>query len=273
MSQVVALPPHGDHVHVSNRFRNPNEPAFQFRVPSMSLGMSGVGSYLMQIKSVVMDHMMPNIQTGKNDVLSVTVNGVTTLIVLPSYEYNIDSLVTALNTALGGLAAGLLLTYDYDFKFLTLTVPAATTFRFNSPMVQGVDNERATLDSKYDRLLNMMGFYQKRNINYTGIVDVIGELVSLKGTTCYKICVNQSMGVVTGDPFNPQILCDVPVTVPYGETIGYEPIQPRTFTLNPNVMEYLAIDVRDDYGDRVKVPDKAFMELSFSMIPTAKTNN
>jgi hypothetical protein len=266
---VVALPPHGIHVHLNNRWRSPNESAFQFRVPPLAFGINGVGSYLLQLKQVTTKNFIPNVQPNISDRYRVNVNGNESIFILAEGDYNIDALVDAMNASLATLNPGLQLSYDYDMKKLTINIPNGVTFSWSSP-IQNTNPDAFYYPNPYDRFLAMIGFIKQKNIQYTGPTAITASYpVDLIASSEMNIHVQQNLNVVNTNNMNPQILACVPIEVPYGSVIAYEPIQPRTFTLNPQIIEYLEIGVCDEYGNRVNVPDSVGLQISFTLIPNS----
>lgn len=270
MSAVVTLPPHGTHVHINNRYRDPNDSCCCFRVPPLAFGLTlGVASYLMAIKQVSTQNFVRNVQTNISDRVMVNVNGTDTLIILESGHYNIDVLVSALNDALFPLNATLQLAYDYDLKKLTLNVPNGVTFRWQSYST----NDRFDYQNNpIDRTLAMLGFDRQKNITYVGPTTVTASWeVNLIPTQNLHVCFQQNMGVVNSDGDNRQIIASIPCTGEFGSIIAYEPIQPMTFQLNPLVLETLDISVFDDYGNRVEIPDSIGLHINFTLITNSHT--
>ena len=262
--------PHGIHVHVNNRFRAATEDAYNFRIPPMAFGVSGVGSYLLQLKQVITQHFIPNVQEGISDTFTVKYNGATTSFTIASGNYVIDDLVSAINTGLATLNAALQLTYDYNFQRLVLAVPAGVTFSWISSSASTIQDH--TLGSGTDRFLNMIGFLPQKNVVYTGLVSVTGaNAVNLVPTAFLNICVNQNMQVVNSDLQNPQTIASIPVEAAYGGLIIYEPQQPRTFMINSQVMESMAISVTDEYGNQIKVPPSTGLFLSWTLLTNSVT--
>lgn len=272
MSQVVALPPHGNHIHISNLQRSGNESAFEFRVPPLGMSLSGVGSYLMQIKHVLTQNAVPTIQRAKSDALRIAVSGVETEIVLESGFYHADSLVTALNTAFAAVNPGLIFTYNSDTRTLTLAVPGGITFMFVSPN-QYLDQDRPNFQSKYDRLYAMMGFYTQRDVLYTGATNIIAnDPINLVPTMALNVCVNQHMDVYSTSRGNRQVIASVPVgDVEFMAQVSYEPTQPRTFVLNSQALESLQISILDDFYEAIEVPFNTKFDISLTLLAMARS--
>lgn len=271
MSSFVALPPHGTHVHLNNRWRNKSDSAYQFRLPPLAFGITGIGSYLLQVKSIITQNFVPNVQRDVSDQFAVTVNGTTTIIVLEEADYPIDDLVDALNTALAPIDPALQFTYDYLLKKLSLTIPAGLTFSF-AMFNQQSQQDTYYYTNPYDRFIAMLGFSWERGKQYTGPYTLqASEPVNLIATSMLNIYVLQNLNVVNTMNTNPQTLATVPVQEPYGSVIGYEPVQPRTFVMNPQVIEYLEVAVCDEYGRSVKVPSNVGLHISFTLIPNSST--
>jgi len=271
-NQTVALPPTGTYVDINNRFRNVNEPAWNFRFPPLTEFISGVGSYTVQVRRVVAQNFIPTIQAGKTDRISITVGGVNHLIILQEGHYNIDTLMAALNAAFGAFGA-FVFTYDYVLQKLTLAVPAVT-FSWNSPFVAtGFESGRANLPSPFDRLLQMLGFYYIRNRTFTGPTTIVGDRsVNLIPTNSLAVYVNQNVSVLSSNPNNAQIIATIPMgEFDYGQTVTYEPPEPRTFSMSPQMLQDMTISVMDDYGTAVTVPDSTLLEIGFLLIATSKT--
>jgi len=268
-TRVTALPAHGIHFHINNRFRGNNEDAWNFSIPPTSLPLES-GFYLMQIKQVITENYIRNIQPGINDVFSVQVNGVTYEVLLPSRYYNIDTLSSALNTFLATIDPALQLSYDYDFNVLSINIPAATTFAFISPQLNISYQFRNDYPSAYDRLLSMLGFLSQANTIYTGatIIEAVNE-VNLKYTTSIRIVCNQHCNVVGTDNENQQVLISIPIDTSFGDVIAYEPIQPRTFAFNSNVFESFRIAVIDDYNNRLSAPEFVGLNISMTLLQAA----
>lgn len=273
-SQTVVLPPTGTYVDINNRFRNINEPAYNFRCPPLTQLISGTGSFTVQVKRIVTQNFIPTIQKGKTDTMSVTMAGTAHTIVLQEGHYTIDTLVTALNaaftSAFGG--AGFLFTYDYTLQTLTLTVPA-TTFSFNSPALSGVSYDQPNLMSPYDRLLQMLGFFYVKNRTFTGPTTIVADRsVNLIPTNSLYVYINENLNVISTMANNPQNIATVPIgTYDYGETVSYETPDPRTFTMTPQMVTSMTVSVLDDYGTQVNVPDSTLLDIGFLFIPTSKS--
>jgi hypothetical protein len=75
--------------------------------------------------------------------------------------------------------------------------------------------------------------------------------------------------VVGTDDENQQVLISIPITVPFGETIAYEPAQPRTFAFNSNVFDSFRISVVDDYNNRLDVPEFVGLNISMTLLQAA----
>jgi len=271
--QSVFLPPTGTYVDINNRFRNINESAYNFRCPPLTQQFPGVGSFTVQVKRVITQNFIPTIQRGKTDSISITVGGTVHTIVLQEGNYSIDTLMAALNTAFQVYDAGLVFTYDYDFQKLTLAVPAAQTFSFNSPTVNGVTYDRPNLMSPYDRLLQMLGFFYVRNQVYTGVTSIVADRsVNLIPTNSMYIFINENLNVVSTMLNNPQNIATVPIGLfKFGETVNYETPDPRTFTMTPQMLTGMTISVVDDYGTPVNVPDSTLLDIGFLFITTSKS--
>jgi hypothetical protein len=262
---------HGIHVHVNNRFRASTEAAYNFRIPPMAFGISGVSSYLLQLKQVITQNFIPNVQQGVSDTFQVKYNGTTSSFTLAEGNYAIDDLVSAINTGLATLNAALQLTYDYSFQRLTIAVPAGTTFSWVSTSTNST-LQSFTLRQGTDRFLNMIGFIQQKNFVYTGAVNVTAsQPVNLVPTSFLNIQVNQNMQVTNSDTANPQTIASVPLDVNYGDVIIYEPQQPRTFMINAQVMESMQITVTDEYGIQIKVPETTGLFLSWTLLTNSIT--
>jgi hypothetical protein len=268
-TRVTALPPHGIHFHINNRFRQNNEGAWAFTVPARSIPIDS-GFYLMQIKQVVTENFIRTIQPGLNDVFAVLVNGTSYETLLPSRYYTVDTLVAALNTFLATINPALQLTYDYDFRLLSINIPVATSFAFVSPQLNISYQYRNDYPSRYDRLLSMLGFLGQSNTVYTGatVISATNE-INLKYTSSIRLVTNQHCNVVGTDDENQQVLISIPITVPFGETIAYEPAQPRTFAFNSNVFDSFRISVVDDYNNRLDVPEFVGLNISMTLLQAA----
>ncbi len=268
-SRVTALPPHGIHFHINNRFRQQNESAWNFSVPPSCLPIES-GFYLMQIKQVITENYIRNIQTGINDIFAVRVNGLFYETVLPSRYYTIDTLVTALNAFLATINVDLKLLYDYEFRYLSVSIPAATRFSFVSPQLNISYQFRNDYPGRYDRLLSMLGVLPQANTEYSGAVVVSAtNEVNLKYTTSIRLITNQHCNVIGTDNENQQVLISIPVDVPFGELIAYEPIQPRTFAFNSNVFDSFRITVIDDFNNRLDAPEFVGLNISLTLLQAA----
>lgn len=268
-TRVTALPAHGIHFHINNRFRNNNEAAWSFNIPQVAIPIES-GFYLMQIKQVVTENFIRTIQPGLNDVFAVQFNGLVYETLLPSRMYTIDSMVSALNTFLATIDAALQLTYDYDFRVLSIDIPAASTFAFVSPQLNISYQFRNDYPSRYDRLLSMLGFLEQANTSYTGpnVIEAVNE-VNLKYTTSIRIVANQHCNVVGTDNENQQVLISIPIDVPFGDVINYEPMQPRTFALSSSIFDSLRLTVVDDYNNALNVPEYVGLTMSLTLLQAA----
>jgi hypothetical protein len=265
------LPPHGIHVIVNNQYRSETESAYSFRFPPSVSFPANVGSYLMQLKKVTTHHFVPNIRRGLNDILSVEVDGVVTDLVIGEDNYNIDSLVTLINTFLASLKVGLAFVYDYDFYKLTLSVPAATTFKFVSPQRLLNTQFRADYQSPYDFLLAMLGYEDVANVLYAGATFIeASRAVNLIPASALYIYVNQDLQVISSDPANPQVIATVALDVPYGSIITYEPQQPRTYQVTPQNILNMLFQVIDNYGNPINVPKNVGLQMEFTLLPQTR---
>ena len=268
-SRVIALPPHGIHLHINNRFRNNNEDAWNFTVPNTSIQLDS-GFYLMQIKQVVTENFINTIQPGLNDVFAVVVNGQAYELLLPASYYDIESMVQGLNTFLATINVNLMLIYDYNTRKLSVSIPAATTFSFYSPLLKISYQYRNDYPSKYDRLLSMLGFIEQMNLTFSGAsVLIANNPVNLKYTTSIRIVTNQHINVVGTDSENQQVLVTIPIVVGYGEVIDYEPVQPRTFAMSSYALDSFRISVIDDYNNKISVPEYTGLSISLTLLQAA----
>jgi len=273
MSQVVALPPHGIHVHVNNYSRQSSEAPFRFRMPPFLNPVPGIGTYLAQTKQFVSINLFPNIVQGVTDTYQVNVNGSSTIFVLSSNRnYNIIDLVAAINAGLATINVSLQLSYNSDSMQLTLAIPSGVSFQWVSPSSSTtITGASAQITSKYDRLLSMLGFYTQKNTLFTGPLSLTANApVNLLPTTTIKVVVNQDLQCSGTGNGNCQVLFQIPLDVAFGEVISYEPVQPRTFIINPISLEYLEVNVVDDYDMPLTVPDNIPMNFVFTMIPNTR---
>ena len=268
-SRVTALPPHGIHFHINNRFRQNNENAWSFALPSTAIPIDS-GFYLMQVKQVITENFIRNIQRGLNDVFAVQVNGVTYELLIPSRNYNIDTLMAALNAFLSTINSNLQFSFDYDLKVLSIDIPSGVTFSFLSPSLNISYQYRNDYPSKYDRLLSMLGFLSQQNTQFVGptIIEAVNE-VNLKYTTSIRLVTNQHCNVVGTDNENQQVIISIPVDVPFGEIIAYEPVQPRTFAFSSNVFDSFRLSVIDDFNNRLDVPEYVGLNISLTLLQAA----
>lgn len=270
MSSVVALPPHGLHIHVNNEFRHENEEAFNFRAPPM-VSNTDSGSYLLQLKQVITQNMFYNIEQGLSNILMFSIDSTETSAYIDPGNYTIETLVDAINAAFAATGENVLLEYDYDERKCKLNIGANIAFQWISP---NVSKTQGTRYSQYDRLISMLGFWENRNIAYSspaGLVLTAYNPVNLVNRRCMNICLDRNLDVTGSNYTNPQILCTIPIVVPFGEPIFYEPIQPRTFLMSAHDMDSLQITVIDEYGVMIKSPEHTTLQISWTMIPQGRS--
>lgn len=270
MTSVVALPPHGLHIHVNNEYRHENEDAFNFRAPPM-VANTDSGSYLLQVKQVITQNMFYNVEQGVSNILMFSIDSVVVTLYIEPGNYSIETLVDAINAAILAQGGGLTLEYDYDDRKCKVNIAPTTVFQWISPNVSKTQGSRY---SQYDRLLSMLGFWENRNTSYSspaGLVLTAYNPVNLVNRRCMNICLDRNLNVTGSNYTNPQILCTIPIIVPFGEPIFYEPIQPRTFVMSAHDMASLQISVIDEYGVMIKAPENVTLQISWTMIPQGRS--
>lgn len=272
MSQsVIAIPPHGTHVYINNRFRDPSSPgAYSFRVPQFSNINPNVRSYLAVVKSVVTKNNINTITAGQNDAIQYKINGLLYEVILGQGVYTIDSLLAALNVAIQAVNPGFVWSYDTIARRVSLVVPAATTFSFVRPVLGSASyiSDRQDWSSKHDRFLNMIGMIKNATSTYTGATTIVAQdPADISGTNWMDVNFDFNLNVMHSNPNNPQTFTSVPVDVPFGQTIVFEPPTPRTFVISPAILEYVYIFVTDEWGKPVVVPDNTPLQIHLLLIP------
>lgn len=269
LSTVVTLPPHGIHVYINNRFREYNAPSTRFRVPTFN-GTGRDGSFLVQVRKVIIDNYVPNI-TDQCNTVTFSINGVLYTIVLQTGNYSVDRLVAAFNTEFTArFGTSLVMVFDSATYSLVMNVPAGCVFIWVKTMVSGLTTQaRWDLQVPQDRLLSMMGFLPQAGISYTNTTLVATYPLNLKPTKAIDINVSFNLKVLHSDPKNWQTMVQVPILVNYGETQVYMPNAPPTFPVEAFNLENMLITMTDEFGQLLSLPDNASMLMHLVLFPQA----
>jgi len=254
MSTVVSYPPHGVHVYINNRFRDPpSQPPFKFRCPQFAQPNNDQGYYLAAVKKVVTENLIYTVTQGQNDILCWNNDGTEFIYEVPEGNYTIDSLLTLLNTVL--VPYNVNMVYDGDTRKIAATKTGVNVFFLEDPSSIRTF-ARSNLVQRCTRFLNNLGFYNEALAAqfFTGTV-IATDPVNLNRTGVLFVNVYNNINVMHSDPQNPQTIISVPVDVGYGEKIVYAPATPPTFVMQPNALESLSIYVTDEWGQEVQVPD------------------
>lgn len=199
------------------------------------------------------ENFIYTITEGQNDILCWSDNGTEYIYEVPQDNYNVDTLVTLLNTVLSPY--NVTLAYDLDLRKLVITKTGVNTFFFIDPAsIRTVTV--GDLVKRGNRFLYMLGLYQNARTGTELSGTTYGEdPVNLNRTGVLFINIYNNISVLHSDVRNPQSITSVPVDVGYGEKIVYLPPSPPTFVLQPNMLESLGIYVTDEWGEEVKVPE------------------
>lgn len=267
--QVTAYPPHGIHVYINNRFRDPgNQPAYKFRCPQFAQPNKDEGQFLAAVKKVVTENFIYTITTGQNDLLCWEYGGLEYIYKVPQENYTVDSLITLLNSFFTP-TFNVTWAYDQDLRKLYLTQSAGLVFRFLEPYSIRTLNE-GNLKKRTDRFLRMLGLYSnaiRGDVLNIGVSNYADDPINLNRTGVLYINTFTNLGVLHSDVQNPQTLVSVPVDVGYGEKIVYVPASPATFLIKPNDLESLNIYVTDEWGEEVQAPSNTGLMIHLVLYP------
>jgi len=275
MSQVVALPPYGYQCYVNNRFRqDPNEPALQFRIPQFAQLASESRTFLLSVKQVIFQNFIPNIRTGVNDTLKVTATtgGVSTsyTFTLTQGNYNIGSMITALNTAFqASINVGFVWSYNTDLFRMKLTVPSGYSIVFISPPM----NQSAYITGRHDfsnatdRLLETLGLYTDSDTTITTGTYTFSDPFNFLNPQFMMVNLNANINVMSSDPANRQTLVCVPLGTSYGSVVDYEVQTPNTCLIQAGEMDILTLYCTDQWGQLINVPQNTSFMIHFLLIP------
>lgn len=254
MTSVTTYPPHGTHVYINNRFRDPlSQPAYKFRCPQFAQPNNDQGSYLCVVKQVMTENFIYTVCENQNDILCWVNDGQEYIYTVPQENYTVDSLITLLNTVLSPY--NVVLSYDSDLRKISVTKTGVNVFKLISPD-QIQETQAVSFTKRGNRFLRMLGLYEEASQgNVLSGVFTANNPVHLNRTSALFINIYNQINVMHSDIRNPQSIVAVPLDVGYGEKVIYTPATPPTFQIQPNALESLGIYVTDEWGEEVQVPD------------------
>lgn len=245
---TASLPPSGQPLLISNKQRwDYTEDPFNFQVTFTNGAIAEIGQKMMLLVpiSAGFQNLIPNINKY-NNVLMYKYNNSSYTVVLSPGNYDVNTLMSTLNTEFALRNPALQLTYDTTLKVLTLTIPGGNTFTFVRPSVTSdpAQNQYTYQYSAVDRMLDQLGFMQYANRVLSGTVAA-PDPINIFGTKWVDIVLNINLGCIQNGPLNRQVLGRVYMTEPYGSMVVWMP---------QNAMGYM-VDLAQLDGCRLQLYD------------------
>ena len=282
VSNTVNLPPSGYEYCVNGRSRpffQSNPFAFNIYMSNGNIALKEGQAYRVVLRNIQFQNLIPNINSYNNS-FSFIFNGTTYTFILAISNYTVTSFLTAINTALAGVNAGLQIAYDTNAKLITLFIPASSTFQWNRGTVTTsiVDN-RQYLQAPYDRFLALIGFIDNARAGTINTTTTASSIVgtsplNLYGTSWIDVTLNTQLNCVHMQPLGRQILVRIPVLVDYGQIIRFDPTYAISFTMDYSALGSMQMTCYDEWGSMIKdAPFDTPFQMQLLLIPLNQGND
>lgn len=270
MQQVQALPPVGIPLHINNRYRQPGQNAFNFRIPEFSnLAIASDTKYAGYVHHITFKNFIPTIRSGVNDQFRYTINGTAYLSILQEGHYDATRLAGALQSSLqANGSAGFLVSYDLNTRCLQFTIPASYTLVFTRTSTVWTD-DRYDFQNATDRFLDTAGLMGNVNVSYTNTTIQANYPLNLYGpiSAVFYFSAGINNNCISNFPGDPSIIASVPITAEYGEVEVFEPGLPIVFTLSASDFAYMSINCMDEKGTLISPPPNTDLSIHIMLIP------
>ena len=284
VGSTVVIPPTGIEYCINAKARqNFKSNPFSFPVV-MANGNQAIregASYQMIVRSVQFANLIPNINSY-NCNFSFQYNGTNYNSTFQIGNYSITSFINVFQTALQTANAGFTVTYDSNYKLLSIVIPAGvTSFSFNRGTVNTlIDDNYLFKQAPYDRFLDMIGFIDAARTNYVwstsgSPLTITGDTpVNLYGTSFVDITIATNLGCVHMQPIARQILVRVPVLYDYGSSIYYQPTVSIAFRVDYETVQSMVMTCYDEWGcPIVDAPYNTPFQMQLLLTPLNQGND
>lgn len=208
-----------------------------------------------RLKQVVLPNLFNNIRklpfNDRNSTLSYETGGTPAAFTVPDGFYSVSDLITYIQTQLTALSITLVL--DNNTGLITLTNGGAATFTVLSQTTNSMANVLGIATDTVVAAAGTLTFTNKPNLySY--------QMVFIKSS---KLCNGFNMLSLSQ---RLATVASIPVNVPYGGLITYEPAEAHSMSSNVlRNIESCDIELTNHFGETLSLPSNHHMDLIFEM--------
>jgi hypothetical protein len=259
---------------INNRYRSPDEDAYQFSLVLPYLNENVQASYGISVDAVTFENVLPVIQEGVNDLLLFEFDGVASSIEFQEGNYDIFDLIDSIKSVLILLDPAFDVVYDEKQKQLQLVTPPAHTFVLVRSEPNPFGLGKFTNTDRVDRLLEVLGwsFSQSDRLDLsapdvTPFTWVPANVVRVFSTSFVELCVDQHLNQSYNmNPTNQDnTLARIPLLNGYGEREHYQKNNLQEFILHNAAGIRITFYIVDEWGRQRKLGMGKHGLLSFQL--------